>query len=226
MERNAPSRFAAKGSRTSGKPAVARGRPSREQSALRNEELLERTLELFLAKGFEATTVEAITEPIGMSTRTVYARYGDKSTLFKAAIQRAIDEWIVPVEQLAALEGDDFGETLLNIALMLARKLCSPAGIQLWRISSSEVFRLPEIGSYLWERTAHPTIVYLAELFRCRLPHRNLTQPEAEEAALAFLILTVESAVHLVAFFDLADDEFDRQIAFRTRLFLKGARAL
>lgn len=212
--------------RASQKRRAARGRPSREQSALRNEELLKRTLELFLAKGFEGTTVEAITEPIGMSTRTVYARYGDKATLFKAAIQRAIDQWIVPVEQLAELEVVDFGETLVRIARTLARKLCSPAGIQLWRISSSEVFRLPEIGSYLWERTALPTLIYLGELFRRRLNHRKLGQEEAEEAALAFLILTVESSVHLVAFFDLSDDEFDRQIAFRTSLFLKGARAL
>lgn len=206
-----------------GKFAIARGRPTREQSEARNEELLARTLELFLAKGFEGTTIEAITEAIGMSTRTVYARYGDKPTLFKAAIQRAIDTWIVPADELAAAEVDDIEETLIAVARMLARQSCSAAGVQLSRISNTEVFRLPEIGKYLWERTAHPTLSYLSDLFRRRLRNGTMSEAEALEAAQAFGILTAESSVQMRVFFDPSDEEFDRQLVFRTRLFLKGA---
>src|ERR687889_296978 len=74
------------------------GRPSREQSELRNQELLDGALDLFLERGFEGTTIEAIVDSVGMARRTVYARYGDKITLFKAALQRAIDDWMVPAE--------------------------------------------------------------------------------------------------------------------------------
>src|ERR1700733_2088209 len=90
------------------------GRPT-----LTNEELLDKALDLFLEKGFERTTIDAITASAGMAKRTVYARYGDKATLFKAALQRAIDDWIVPVEQLQAAETDDLEETLLAVARIL-----------------------------------------------------------------------------------------------------------
>jgi len=68
------------------------GRPS-----LSNEALLDVALDLFLDQGFERTSIEAICTKAGMAKRTVYARYGDKTALFRAALQRAIEEGIVPV---------------------------------------------------------------------------------------------------------------------------------
>jgi len=67
------------------------GRPTRQEAAERDAQLLDKALELFVANGFERTTIEAITAAVGMAKRTVYARYGDKTTLFRAALQRAIE---------------------------------------------------------------------------------------------------------------------------------------
>src|SRR5438067_6045932 len=78
------------------------GRPT-----LSNEELLDKALDIFLEKGFERTSIDAITAAAGMAKRTVYLRYGDKTALFKAALERAIDEWIVPIESLQAAESED-----------------------------------------------------------------------------------------------------------------------
>src|ERR1700741_4382346 len=74
------------------------GRPTRSQADRRNLELLDKALELFFVNGFEGTSIDAITASVGMAKRTVYARYGDKLTLFKAALRRAIDLWIVPID--------------------------------------------------------------------------------------------------------------------------------
>src|SRR5687767_11407701 len=90
--------FTGKPARAPRKAGRGPGRPSREQSELRNRELLDTALDLFLERGFEGTTIEAIIATVGMARRTVYARYGDKITLFKAALQRAIDDWVVPTE--------------------------------------------------------------------------------------------------------------------------------
>src|SRR5215468_4156786 len=95
-------------------PAQSSGRrPGRP--TLSNEELLDKALDLFLEQGFERTSIDAITAAAGMAKRTLYLRYGDKKSLFKAALQRAIEEWIVPVEQLRAVESDDLEETLLSV---------------------------------------------------------------------------------------------------------------
>jgi TetR/AcrR family transcriptional regulator, mexJK operon transcriptional repressor len=206
-------------------PRPGPGRPSREQREQRNQELLDRALDLFLDRGFEGTTVEAIIEEVGMARRTVYARYGDKLTLFKAALQRAIDDWIVPPERLREAESDDLEETLLRIARMWVANVRTQSGMRLVRIANTEVFRRPEIAAYLWEQTAQPTIGYLTDLFRRRLRPGAGKITDAEDAAAAFLILVVEGSIQLAVWGKVPDDDFDRQIVYRTRLFLSGALA-
>ena len=207
-------------------PASGRGpgRPSLAQIEARNRELLDTALDLFLERGFEGTTIEAIIDAVGMSRRTIYARYGDKITLFKAALQRAIDDWVVPAERLRAAECDDLEETLIRVARLMVASVKSPSGIRLARIANAEVFRMPDIGAYLWERTAEVALSCLVDLFRRRL-YPEVGGTLAEDAASAFLMLVVEGAFQMVNWNRLSDAEFDRQVVYRTRLFLNGARA-
>lgn len=201
------------------------GRPTREESAARNRELLDRALDLFLEHGFDATTIEAISGAIGMSRRTIYARYGDKTGLFKAAIQTAIDQWVVPLDRLQAAEGDDLEETLVRIARMWVANLRTTSGMRLVRIANTEVFRRPEIAAYLWDRTAQTTIDYLTDLFSRRLVPGAGDGRAAADAASAFLTLVVEGSIQLAIWRRTPDDDFDRQVVYRVRLFLRGAQA-
>ena len=197
------------------------GRPSRAQTEARNAELLEVALDLFLERGFEGTTIEAIVDSIGMARRTVYARYGDKLTLFKAALQRAIDAWVVPPETLRAAETDDFAETLLAVARLMVASALSPSGMRLTRIAHAEVIRMPEIGSYLADRTERLALAYLTDLFR-----RRLALATAEDAAMAFMVLVVDGAFQARVWHGVDDAELDRQVAYRTGLFLRGVGAV
>jgi AcrR family transcriptional regulator len=213
--------FTGKAARPAREGGRGPGRPSREQSEARNRELLDRALDLFLERGFEGTTIEAIVDCVGMARRTVYARYGDKITLFKAALQRAIDDWVVPAEQLAAAETDDLEATLLALARLMLDHVRSPLGIKLTRIAGAEVFERPEVAAYLWERTARVSLAYLADLFRRRLPSDS-----ADDLALSFILLAVEGSAQARVWREVPEAEFDRQVAFRVRLFLDGARAV
>jgi len=206
-------------------PRRGPGRPTREQTALRNQELLDQALDLFLEHGFDATTIEAISSAIGMSRRTIYTRYGDKTGLFKTAIQSAIDDWAIARERLQQAESDDLEETLLRIGRMWVANLQTPAGMRLVRIANTEVFRQPEIAAYLWERTAQSTVDYLTDLFRRRLRPGAAEVPDAVDAALAFLVLVVEGSIQLAVWGRIPAEDFDRQVAYRVRLFLDGVRA-
>ncbi|MEY4721155.1 MAG: hypothetical protein RIQ46_880, partial [Pseudomonadota bacterium] len=126
--------------------AGAKRRPGRP--SLSNEQLLDKALDLFLEQGFEGTSIEAITAAAGMAKRTVYARYGDKTTLFKAALKRAIEEWIVPVDRLRVIENGDFERTLLAIGQALVANMMSPAGQRLLRLTNAVSGRMPEIGAF------------------------------------------------------------------------------
>lgn len=201
------------------KPRARRG-PGRP--TLSNEELLDKALDLFLERGFERTSIDAITAAAGMAKRTVYIRYGDKTALFKAALQRAIEEWIVPVERLQAAESEDFEETLLNVGQILVSNIMTSAGIRLLRITNAESGRLPEIGAYAYQRGTEPTIAYLADLFRRRMPLRpELADPE--EAAVAFLYLVVGGPPTMTAWgMNLDGAAIASHTRYCVRLFLYG----
>lgn len=194
------------------------GRPT-----LSNEELLDKALDLFLEQGFERTSIDAITAAAGMAKRTVYARYGDKTTLFKAALKRAIDEWIVPVERLREAEVDGLEDTLLAIGQILVTNIMSPAGLRLYRLTNSESGRMPEIGAYNLKLGTEPTLAYLADLFHRKLGRSGGAFPDADDAAMAFLNLVVGGPSNAAAWgVVLTPAEIDHQLRYSLKLFLHG----
>jgi TetR/AcrR family transcriptional repressor of mexJK operon len=210
---------AATRSNSKSRPGVRRG-PGRP--TLSDEELLDKALDLFLEHGFERTTIDAITASAGMAKRTVYLRYNDKAALFKAALRRAIEEWIVPIEQLRAVETEDLESTLLAIGQMLVSNIMSAAGLRLMRITNAESARMPEIGVYTYQNGTGRTIAYLADLIRRRvdLPY-GLEDPE--EAAVAFLYLVVSGPPTMTAWgMTLDQSAIDRHTRYCVHLFLHG----
>ena len=89
--------------------------------------------------------------------------------MFKAALQRAIQEWIVPVERLRAAETGDLEQTLLAIGEVLLANIMSPAGLRLLRLTNAESGRSPDVGATNVQQGTEPTIQYLAEMFMRRL---------------------------------------------------------
>ena len=191
------------------------GRPSRS-----NAELLDLAFDLFSEHGFERTSIEAICAAAGMAKRTVYARYGDKTSLFKAALRRAIERWILPLERLRAAETGDIEETLLGVGRMLVANVVSPAGLRLMRLTNAESGRMPEIGAYAVELGTEPTRAYLGDLLSARL---DLDAATAQEAALAFLHLVVGGPGNNAAWGVAADAQRIEELTrYAVRLFLHG----
>lgn len=195
------------------------GRPT-----LTDDQLLDIALDLFLENGFERTSIDAITAAAGMAKRTVYARYADKVALFKAALTRAIENWIVPIDRLRMVESDDLEETLFQIGKLLLDNILSPVGLRLLRLSSAVAGRMPEIAAYNTRIGTEPTLAYLADLFRRRLLPADSSQLEADEAALAFLHLVVGGPASTAAYgMELRSEARNRHARYCVRLFLQGA---
>jgi TetR/AcrR family transcriptional regulator, mexJK operon transcriptional repressor len=192
------------------------GRPS-----LSNEALLDVALDLFLEQGFDRTSIEAICAAAGMAKRTVYARYGDKQALFRAALTRAIEDWIVPIDRLRAAETDDLEASLLAIGDILLTNIMSPAGLRLLRLTNSESGRSPEIGATNVRQGTDPTIAFLADLFQ-RRRGAALGPLDPREVAEGFLHLVTGPAID--AAWGVTRDEaaLARHVRSSVRLFLHG----
>ncbi|MGO9934368.1 MAG: TetR/AcrR family transcriptional regulator [Steroidobacteraceae bacterium] len=199
------------------------GRPTRAQQQRRHEELLSIALDIFLEKGFEQATMEEIAIQVGMSKRTVYARYEDKGTLFKAAVRRAIEHYTVPRQALEAVATDDLEETLTAIARLRIANIAMPVATKLQRILGAQSYRFPELFNAAFEEGAGPTVAFLGDLFVRYSAQGEINVTEPQRAATAFLSLVVGGPARLIVAGQKPDHaEIAQHIRFAVGLFLRG----
>jgi TetR/AcrR family transcriptional regulator, mexJK operon transcriptional repressor len=202
------------------------GRPTREQAEQRRSQLLNSALDMFLDRGYEQTTIEAIAAAVSMTKRTIYARYDDKAALFRAAVQNAIERWIVPDETLRSLETADLEATLVAVARMRVAHVMTPEGLKLQRIINTESYRFPEIFTASYQQATAPVIEFLADLFRRHQATGAITVARPKMAASAFLSLVVGGPVRIIVSGNQLDpDDLEERIAFSVALFLNGVKA-
>src|ERR1700731_1343596 len=73
------------------------GRPTREEAVRRDARLLDVATTLFMERGFDGTSIDAVAEAAVVSKPTVYARYRDKRDLFAAVLRGRIRDWLAPL---------------------------------------------------------------------------------------------------------------------------------
>lgn len=201
------------------------GRPTREQAEQRREELLDHALEVFLANGFERSTIEAIAAAASMAKRTIYGQYPDKDALFEASVQRAVDRWIVPIEALHAVETDDLEETLVAIARMRLESYTSPAGVALQRILNAEGYRFPELYRLAYDQGSMPALLFISDVLHRHSAAGSIAVDDPVLVGTAFLSMVVGGpATGAMWGVTLEPDVLDTRIRSCVRLFLDGVR--
>ncbi len=206
-------------------PRPRAGRPTRDQAEARHAELLDCALDHFLDKGYESATIEAIAGDVGMTKRTVYARYADKPALFRAAVHCAIERYAISEERIHATDCGDLDQSLRNIARLRIDLVASPQGLKLQRIINTESYRFPDIFAEVYELGALPTIRFLAKLLERESAAGTLAIAEPAKAATVFMSMVVSGPVRIiVAGLPLSAEEIDERVAYAVRLFLDGAR--
>jgi AcrR family transcriptional regulator len=90
---------------------------------------LEKAMRLFWRKGYEGTTIADLTETLGISKPSLYAAFGDKQSLFRAALERYAAG---PAGYVATAIGKpaarEVAETLLQGAADLHTDSSNPGG--------------------------------------------------------------------------------------------------
>ena len=89
-------------------PEPGPGPPGRPRSAAADVAIIRATLELLVAEGYRALTMERVRERAGVGKATVYRRYGSKAELVTAAVAHLHQELPLPADT-GSLRGD-FGE--------------------------------------------------------------------------------------------------------------------
>lgn len=208
------------------KPRSRAGRPTIEQAQKRHRELLEKSLDLFLKKGFQLTTLDAVAKALHMTKRTIYGLYANKEALFKAAVEQAIDNNMTPIEELRAIADEDLDVILTAVARQRVKAFLSPTGMRLQRVINAEFYRFPELYSMVYDKSTMPTVMFLVDLLRRHTARGEIVVDKPEVAAAAFLSMAVGGPARgmLTGLLPEESTGLDEHIQYCVQLFLHGIR--
>lgn len=206
------------------------GRPTREEAVRRDERLIEVATTLFMERGYEGTSIDAVAEAVGISKPTVYARYRDKSDLFAAVLQGRIQHWLAPLSAAAEAEAGEVGSKGIEATLhdlsrgMLALTL-TPGAISLRRILAAQAIRFPELAKLALEEGWLRSVRAIASLLHKFAARDEIRVENPELAADLFLTLVLGGSGRLVDYGIAIDPEIqERRRQAAVQLFLNGVK--
>jgi AcrR family transcriptional regulator len=120
------------------------GRPTRHQAAALGDTILDVATDLFLSRGFGATSIEAVAGRARISKRTFYHRFRDKAELYTAVVRRLLQHWLPEVEAVFEEPGP-LDAVLERLAKRMLAVALSPQALALRRLLQAEAERFPEL---------------------------------------------------------------------------------
>jgi TetR/AcrR family transcriptional repressor of mexJK operon len=209
--------------------AVARGgRPSRADALRLRERILVAATELFLAEGYGSTSIEAVARRAGVSKRTLYDRFDDKSALFAAVVHRIIEQ-IRPPPDVPLVEGTTLADILRRLALLILRAALSPQAIALHRLVNAESARFPElVRAVASDGSTREAMDLIGSLLDRELSDSKLSGENREFAAAQFIFMVVALPQRRAMGFGtpMMPAELDVWAVKVVALFLDGCRKL
>lgn len=165
-------------------PAARRpGRPRKGEQAARRAELLDVATRLFGARGFDATTIEAVAHEAGVTKRTIYSQFTDKAGLFVAA-----------VENLHAheREAQPDGEDLEDLATRIVHTLHGDQAVTLHRLVIAEAPQFPDLAATFYARGPAVSIEALAAALHGPLGDDSASSAARSRAGALYTLLLGE----------------------------------
>jgi TetR/AcrR family transcriptional regulator, mexJK operon transcriptional repressor len=207
------------------------GRPTREEAEARDARLLDVATRLFMERGFDGTSIDAVAEAAGVSKPTVYARYHDKRDLFAAVLQGRIRKWLAPLSAAAEAQANDASPKSIKTTLhelsrhMVAYTLAPEAGA-LHRILSAQAVHFPELAKLANEEGWLRAVRGISSILRQSAAHGLIKVDNPELAAHIFLNLVLGHCKRL-ALYGIATDPKteERHRKAAVEFFLSGIRA-
>ena len=201
-----------------------RGRPRMRTDEETRALVTEAAREEFQAKGFGATSMAAVAERAGVSTKTLYRLIPTKADLFASVINDRIGQFVLEADP-DALDELDAATALERILTVFGVLNLEPRTVAMSRLVIGESRAFPEIGAAFYVNAIQRTSQAMEEALR-RLCARGLIALDDPREATGMLrgmmILEPQRAVML----GQRESPGPREIAERAkrcaRLFLDG----
>ena len=209
------------------RPAERRGtggRPSQAEAVRRDARLVDIAARMFMERGFDATTIDAVAEAASVGKATLYARYRDKAALFAAVFTRAVDRWLAPLDEAAAVSPTGHvRDALLAVARAMMANALAPEAITLNRIIIAQAQRFPDLAQLVhregWLRSNAAVATLLTHFAR----DGQIAVADADLAGDFFLSLVIGRQTRLAMLGIVTDPkQVDERIEAAVDFFLGG----
>lgn len=203
------------------------GRPTRSAALERDRRLLDVATELFLERGFDATSIDAVAEAARVSKPTVYGQYQDKRGLFEAVLKREIGRWIAPLATAAEVQTSGKGNTsiekqLIDLGKQMISFTASDGAKAVVRILAAQATNFPELAENAYREGWLRAVQSVAGLLD-RMGEKGLARIDTTVAAEAYLNLAVgptsRQAIHGIPL-DITAEE--KRMRASLKLLLNG----
>lgn len=162
---------------TSTRPA---GRPKDEQKA---RAILEAGWSLFLERGIEGTSIEAIAAKAGVSKVTLYAHYPNRAALFEAAVLREMERIEAAQGLHSTAHAMPFADQLRAFGIGIMTFLASKAAIDFYSAIAGELRRHDALARTFYDLGPGRTHANLAALLKAGMHQGELIELDPQRTA-------------------------------------------
>ncbi|MBO3276329.1 TetR/AcrR family transcriptional regulator [Pseudomonas schmalbachii] len=200
--------------------------PGRPKDPAKRQAILEAAKVLFVSKGYDGSSMEAIAAEAGVSKLTVYSHFTDKETLFREAVQAKCAE---QMPELFAEQPADapLESLLLNLARGFNRLINSPEAIALSRLMVAQGGQNPQLSKLFFDAGPQRVLDQMERLFIQAQRNGTLQFDNARHAAEHFLML-VQGCVHFRLLIGCVErpsaEESEQHVREVVTLFLRAYR--
>ena len=198
--------------------------PGRPKDLGKRAAILEAAKRLFTQHGFDRVSMDQIAAEAGVSKLTVYSHFGDKESLFSAAIREKCEEQMPQALFLEGLEGN-LREQLTAIARAFFALIASPEAIAMHRMMMLPGTGDSHVRELYWQAGPRQVKEAFGEFLRSRQARGELRVPDIERAASQFFCL-LKGEVHMQMLCGMCCesqmDDIDTHIAATVDLFLRA----
>lgn len=161
--------------------------PGRPKDLSKGVAILEAAKKLFVEQGFEGVSMDQIATEAGVSKLTVYSHYGDKESLFCAAIASKCEEQ-VSADLFAVDPSRPLRERLTGIGRAFFALCMSGDAMAVHRVVTAQT-TAPQLGRLFWEAGPRRIQLALEELLHREVEAGRLDIPDVHRACSQFCCL-------------------------------------
>jgi AcrR family transcriptional regulator len=180
---------------------------------------MEVATDMFVQRGYAATTLLDIAKKAGVATRTLYQHFGDKEAIFREVIF-ARDVAVVNPPVLEA--GEDLVSALRKAASYSFDVALRTRSIELMRLMIAESARFPELMSKVATTIFGRFTGNLAQLFRELAGAGLIPDGDHDQSAELFADLLLGNRTVMIYFGWLSAPPTEQDIEVKIDLFIRG----